>query len=125
MNHTTQTILGTLVVIGFVMGALFLYERSNKEQAEQETPIIPEVSTEVTPEQTSTESIEEYVRKNISTLSPEPEVLGGTFYVTSIEASNGSGVVSYEDGHVAFTADFTYATNESGAVSVDSFVVRQ
>lgn len=124
MNHTTQTILGTLIVIGFVMGALFLYERSTKKQAEQDSPVIPEVPTEVIPEQTSTESVEEYVRKNISTLSTEPEVLGGTFYVTNFEANNGSGVVSYEDGHNAYTADFTYATNESGAVSVDSFVVR-
>ncbi len=124
MNHTTQTILGTLIVIGFVMGALFLYERSTREQAELDTPPVPEVPAEVIPEQTSTESIEEYVRNNISTLSTEPEVLGGTFYVTSIEATNGSGVVSYEDGHNAYTADFTYSTNESGAISVDSFVVR-
>lgn len=124
MNHTTQTILGTLIVIGFVMGALFLYERSSREQAAQETQIIPEVPAEVTPEQTSTESIEEYIRNNISMLSTEPEVLGGTFFVTDIEAMDGSGVVSYEDGHNAYTADFTYSTNESGAVSVDSFVVR-
>lgn len=68
--------------------------------------------------------IEDYIADNISTLSTAPEVLGGTFYVTSIEAKDGSGVVSYEDGHNAYTADFTYSTNDSGSFSVDSFVVR-
>ena len=120
MNHTSQTILGTLVVIGFVMGALFLYERSEKNQAQEDTTVVPETPMNETPK----ESIEEYVSKNISTLSTEPEQLGGTFYVTSIEAKDGSGVVSYEDGHNAYTADFTYSTNESGSFSVDSFVVR-
>lgn len=73
-----------------------------------------------------TMSIEEYVRQNISELSPEPEVLGGTFYVTEIEAGNGKGVVSYEDGHNAYTADFTYTIEpEHGAITINSFVVRR
>lgn len=71
-------------------------------------------------------SIEEYVRQNISELSPEPEVLGGTYYVTEIEAANGKGVVSYEDGHVAYTADFTYSIEPTnGAITINSFVVRE
>jgi hypothetical protein len=53
-----------------------------------------------------------------------PEVLGGTFYVTAIEATDGSGTVSYEDGHNAYTADFTYSFRADGSVSVDSFTVR-
>lgn len=70
------------------------------------------------------ESIEAYIASRISTLSPQPEVLGGTFYVTAIEAQNGSGTVSYEDGHNAYTADFTYSVSQTGAISVDSFTVR-
>ncbi|MDQ1299743.1 MAG: hypothetical protein QG636_411 [Patescibacteria group bacterium] len=120
MNHTSQTILGTLVVIGFVMGALFLYERSVRNQAEEDTSAVPEVPVNETPK----ESIEEYVAKNISTLSAEPEQLGGTFYVTNIEAADGSGIVSYEDGHNAYTADFTYSIDASGNPSIDSFVIR-
>lgn len=71
------------------------------------------------------ESVEAYVAANLASLSSMPEVLGGTFYVTAIEAADGAGTVSYEDGHNAYTADFTYSFNADGAVSVDSFVVRQ
>lgn len=72
----------------------------------------------------SGESVEAYVAANISSLSSMPEVLGGTFYVTAIEAAGGSGTVSYEDGHNAYTADFTYSFRADGSVSVDSFTVR-
>lgn len=70
-------------------------------------------------------SVEAYVRENISTLSPEPAVLGGTLFVTNIEAGNGMGVVEYEDGHNAFTADFAYSLDEAGKVTIDSFKVRE
>ncbi len=102
------------------MGALFLYERSVRNQAEEDTSAVPEVPVNETPK----ESIEEYVAKNISILSTEPEQLGGTFYVTNIEAADGSGIVSYEDGHNAYTADFTYSIDASGNPSIDSFVIR-
>ena len=73
-------------------------------------------------------TIQEYITKNISSLSAEagaPEVLGGTFYVTKFEAKKGSGTISYEDGHNAYTADFTYTTDKKGLVSVKTFVVRK
>lgn len=122
MNHTTKTILGVLVVIGFVIGALFLYEQPKKEQTLEQVNTPKEnqdVEETVTPP-----NVEQYVTENISTLSTEPEVLGGTFYVTSIEAMDGKGAVSYEDGHNAYTADFTYSITE-GTVSIDSFDIRQ
>lgn len=71
------------------------------------------------------QTIDDFVRANISRLSPEPEVLGGTYYVTSIEAQGGTGVVSYEDGHMAYTADFTYSVSPAGVPSVDSFTIRR
>lgn len=117
MNHTSQTILGTLVVIGFVMGSLFLYEQSEKNKAIEDASAVPEVPVSEAP----MERIEEYVAKNISTLSTEPAQLGGTFYVTSVEAKDGSGMVSYEDGHNAYVADFTYT---SEPLSITSFVIR-
>ncbi len=73
-------------------------------------------------------SIEQYVKNNISGLSAEagaPEVLGGTFYVTSIKAASGTGTVAYEDGHNAYSADFTYTTDKDGLVSVKTFVVKK
>ncbi len=72
--------------------------------------------------------IEQYIASNISTLSPEKEVLGGTFYVTDIEVDTnaGTGTVWYEDGHIALVADFTYSQEmEHGAITIHSFVVRE
>ncbi len=69
-------------------------------------------------------SVESYVSQNISELSPEKEVLGGKFYVTDIQVADGKGVVSYEDGHVAYTADFSYTSNDRTGHTITSFVVR-
>lgn len=68
--------------------------------------------------------IDTYVRMNISGLSPIKEQLGGTFYVTKIETKDGTGVVSYEDGHNAYTADFTYLITDAG-IAIESFNVRK
>ncbi len=69
--------------------------------------------------------INAYVQNNISTLSPVKEQVGGTFYVTKIATADGSGVVEYEDGHNAYTADFSYVIEEDGKPTVSSFVVRE
>jgi hypothetical protein len=69
-------------------------------------------------------SIESYVTQNISSLSPEKEVLGGTFYVTDIQAADGAGSVEYEDGHNAYTADFTYTMSDTDGISITSFTLR-
>ncbi len=69
-------------------------------------------------------SVETYVQQNISELSPLKEVLGGKYYVTEIHASNGRGIVHYEDGHVAHAADFTYTIHSDVGITIDSFVVR-
>ncbi|MBP9855750.1 MAG: hypothetical protein KBC48_00370 [Candidatus Pacebacteria bacterium] len=68
--------------------------------------------------------IESYVKNDISTLSPVKEQLGGTFYVTAIETNNGTGVVSYEDGHNAYTADFTYTIADDGKPTITNFTIR-
>lgn len=70
--------------------------------------------------------VENYLKENISRISPEKEVLGGKFYITEVKLKDGrSGEVSYEDGHVAFTADFNYEVSASGIVTVNSFVIRK
>ena len=70
-------------------------------------------------------SIESYISQNISELSPEKEVLGGRFYVTSVEAADGRGIVEYEDGHIALVADFTYEMSEQAGIRITSFIVRE
>lgn len=48
---------------------------------------------------------EEFLKKNISSISPEKEVLGGKFYVTNISWIDAdSALVEYEDGHIALKA---------------------
>lgn len=63
--------------------------------------------------------IDEYIRANISTLSPHEPVLGGTFYVTQILwSSEESGIVFYEDGHIALRAPFQAKFNPNGELEV-------
>jgi hypothetical protein len=69
--------------------------------------------------------IENYVTLYISELSPVPEELGGRFYVTHITTGSGKGTVKYEDGHNAYTADFTYSFEDNGAIKMESFKIRE
>lgn len=73
---------------------------------------------------TQEELILEYLKKNISTLSPEKEVLGGTFYVTNFtDTGNNSGFVEYEDGHNAYKAKVSYSLDAKGVVRVQVFEI--
>jgi|GEM_PF-1533392 len=76
-------------------------------------------------ESVSADVVEAYVTAHISELSPEKEVLGGTFYVTNVMVEDGTGTVWYEDGHIALIADFTYRTDTYGAPLITSFTVRE
>lgn len=113
MNN--KLIITILILLIFIYGAIVYLGRDTSKTQTQ------------TNQQTAAQqqTIEEYIRENISNLSPEKEVLGGTFYTTNIEAHGGAGTVSYEDGHNAFVADFTYTVDESGRPSVTSFTVRK
>lgn len=64
------------------------------------------------------QNVENYLRENISKLSPVKAVLGGTWYVVSstIDVEKNSGTVVYEDGHIQKTKNFSYTTNEKGEV---------
>jgi hypothetical protein len=48
---------------------------------------------------------ENYLKANISDLSPTKEVLGGKFYITNISwLPDRVAVINYEDGHIALKA---------------------
>jgi len=67
-------------------------------------------------------AVGDHIRGNISDLSPEKKVLGGSFYITNIEFLDASSaLVEYEDGHKAYTAkaDFTITPDEE--VTINSF----
>ena len=80
------------------------------------------------------QSIESYLSQEINKLAKEQSqlepVLGGTFHVTAIEltatgAGVGTGVVEYEDGHMAYTADFSYSADDFRGVEIEHFIVRK
>ncbi len=69
-------------------------------------------------------SLLEYLKNNISKLSPEKEVLGGKFYLTNLSLiDNEHARVSYEDGHNAYTADVLFYANENGEIVIKEFIV--
>ena len=138
----TRMILITILAIAVV---LLINVFSNKENGSDQDaqPTTGDIQTQTwntTPEQETQEEpiaqetmsqeeqeilVDEYIRANISELSPESEVLGGTFYVTNITFSDlWEGEVQYEDGHIALTADFIYAIDESTEVQVELLNVR-
>jgi hypothetical protein len=68
--------------------------------------------------------IEEYIRKNIENIATNEEVLGGTWYVTtvSVNPKTKTGEVSYEDGHIASNANFMYEYNkENNIINIINF----
>ncbi len=62
---------------------------------------------------------EQYVKENIASVSPHKAVLGGKFMVTNVEHQAGANaLVSYEDGHNAYTLQVRYEVNEPGKVEI-------
>ena len=74
--------------------------------------------------------VENYLRENISAISPRKEVLGGKFYITKIIwMGNDSAAIEYEDGHivVAATLDYEIKTdkNSSSLVIINNFKIAE
>jgi len=57
--------------------------------------------------------VEEYIRNNVKTIVLEEPVLGGSWYITSvnINPSLKTGIMRYEDGHIQGKANFKYVRN--------------
>src|ERR1035437_9585171 len=96
----------TLAVLILIIGVGFLFF---KTPAHAPTPnVVVDIK----------QNVENYLRENISTLSPVKAVLGGTWYVVSdtIDLGKNSGTVTYEDGHIQEIKNFSYTTNTNGDV---------
>ena len=65
--------------------------------------------------------VEKYIRANIKTLAPEQPTLGGTWYVTKVKVDylKKTGTFSYEDGHMAESATFSYTRNKENVLVKD------
>ncbi|MDQ3014548.1 MAG: hypothetical protein M3Q73_01645 [bacterium] len=122
-----RNVLIITVVIVLLGGVGFtIWNTMQRDPSEVQNPqgsTTPNTTTQT--DETLDADASAYIRANISKLSTEPEVLGGTFYVTNVVAASGRGVVGYEDGHNAYTADFTYERNAQGSVNITSFTVRR
>lgn len=120
----TRAVTIILVILGACLLALWLIVLKADTEPEPAPAPEPVTTTPTTAPESATASVEAYVRANIRQLSPEPEVLGGTFFVTDIEVrDDGTGTVSYEDGHNAYTAEFTYSIDSVGQPHIDTFTV--
>lgn len=123
-NHTFVP-FGVYRILVSIAFAVFLFSPFYQPAADATSHIPTTPSSYVTDQSGRYMDIETYVTRNISTVSPVKEQLGGTFYVTKIETREGKGVVEYEDGHNAYTADFTYTIEDTGKPSLTSFTVRE
>ncbi len=122
MKYTHIALIGVIVLVIF-FGILF----KDTYLVRKPDPVINEPVATTTVVEVPAEkfmSIEDYVTENISEISPTKATMGGTFYVTEISTENGMGVVSYEDGHNAYTADFTYEINNSTGIKITTFIIR-
>lgn len=67
-----------------------------------------------------------YIRSSITELSPEPAVLGGTFYVLEIEwVDEDTARVVYEDGHIQLQGTTDVSMDASGAISATQIQLEQ
>lgn len=120
----TALAIALLLIGGFYALSAYLYTEKQGPAPQNEEP---SAGTTLTGDEGRPRymDIETYVRTNISALSPIKEQLGGTYYVTDIATRDGTGVVSYEDGHNAYIADFSYTIEEDGRPVVTSFTPRE
>jgi hypothetical protein len=72
------------------------------------------------------ELLRDYLNENISELSPEKEVLGGSFFITSLTL-NGEDEFSieYEDGHILLLASGKYSIDEENNVNIQEFNLQE
>ncbi|HYE23249.1 MAG TPA: hypothetical protein VEA92_02225 [Candidatus Paceibacterota bacterium] len=115
--NKTRIIVIALVIAVLAVFAYAIYYNSTKEVA------APSPHEEINQR---ADAIENYVRARLAELSPVAPTMGGTFYVTRIRLLDGEGTVNYEDGHMAYVADFTYTiTEDNRNVEVTSFTLRE
>ena len=101
----------TLLLLLIIMTA-FLVGCSNDTEEEKLKIEIPIETQNI---------VKNYVKENLSNLSPEKEALGGKFYITQIDFSNPNIItINYEDGHIALKAKANFKI-ENENVEITNF----
>lgn len=101
-----------------IQGANRVYVYKDKTNVTYQTPI-PAIDCAQLDE---IKAVEAHVRTNISTITTDKAVLGGTWYVTAVVAnpSTDTAEVEYEDGHIAGKGVVAY-TFDNNTVAIVSF----
>lgn len=112
-----------------VLLPLVLFLRSNNwfqknEETKPEENLSTSTETFIDEEKIAKQNlVAEYLENNISELSPEKEVLGGKFYLTSIDfISDQEVIVSYEDGHIALVAKVTFTLEQKSPLDKELII---
>ena len=125
-------LLVAIVIVGAAVLVAMLISRSNNQAVvnEEYAPIVGEENGQVVPEVVYTDDdraqFETYLRANLSALSPEKEVLGGTFYLTSLNwMTDKDAYIEYEDGHIAVKANvgFSFSDEAKTQIQNDYFMI--
>lgn len=118
-----------LIIIGAVVFSIVSKKKEapvvipdniNNEQVEDTTPPV------ITKDEKT--FVEDYIKSNIVTIATNSAVLGGTWYVVSVNLNTetNTGEVVYEDGHIQSTATFSYTYQENPQeVTITNFVIKK
>ncbi|MFA5936596.1 MAG: hypothetical protein WC822_01820 [Candidatus Paceibacterota bacterium] len=101
-----KIIVSLAIVVLVVVVAFFVFK--NKETEIIENPSVSQSTQEKL-------IVEKYIRDNVKTIVPEKPVLGGSWYITSVEInpSMKTGMMTYEDGHIQGNKNFSYTINNN------------
>ncbi len=131
MDKKNKVWLTALVLVVVIIAVFILMKDSSEENGQLYMPFVEEqiVNNEGDLNQGEAEEVDrvffaEFLRANISDISPEKEVLGGKFYVTDIEwINNQTAIVDYEDGHIALRAEvkLSFTDETKSVVKVEHF----
>lgn len=99
-----KTILIYIALVVLFVVIIFVFVSNNKK-----VEVVPNSSSDVEDKMI----VENYIRNNIKTIAPEKAVLGGSWYVVSVDVnpSMKNGIMVYEDGHIQGKASFNYVRN--------------
>lgn len=121
-NNKTFFLIIIIIVIIFIIGLYFFQSKNNliNTNLNKDNFNNPQVSKIIT--NSDKENIQEYLKNNISSLSPQKEVLGGKFYITNINfLDNNHLIVDYEDGHIALKAKVEFKINNENKIQILNF----
>lgn len=121
-NHLFLGIVFSLI-IGVVMYTLYSESIKNEKNIEEQNTKLEENTNNAVEEKNA---VELFVRQNISNIATNDEVLGGTWYVVSIDIDTASDTASvvYEDGHIQSRAILSYLYNSTDkSLKIQNFAV--